>query len=330
MPDFKTKFQEMDPIVKGFIYRRQVTLIAGAPYAGKTSCVYKKLAVPIAVGAEDLLGGANPPRKVLICSERDWEFNSAQMKTLGITELPPNLKIFCYQGIPKKDKSHFDDDPLGYVASIMIDDSFRPDLTILDTSQLFQSRCGSKTINDYTSARKEMAYIKDWAVFHNTGLLANFHAPKQNAKNSYDDPFDKVLGSTAFLAATVAAAIMERCNDSFVRMHLKSHVDKLESPRYFRYGDFEEVESSIALASSLDNEDNARYMTMSQRESQYFKLLSPDPLPYSEVNRIICSDLGIELNNGRNIVSRLVSKGLAEIIAAPESGEKLIKKIQPS
>lgn len=330
MPDHKTKFEQMDPIVNGFIYRRQITLIAGAPYAGKTSCVYKKLAMPLATGSEDLFGGVKPPMKVLICSERDWEFNSAQLKVLGIEALPTNLKVFCYPTIPKHEKHKFDDDPLGYVASSIIDEDFKPDLAILDTSQLFQSRYGSKTINDYTSARKEMAYVKDWAVFHNMGILANFHAPKQNSRNSYDDPFDKVLGSTAFLAATVAASILERINDSFVRMHLKSHVDKLESPRYFRYGDFEEVEDTIALASSVDNGEGLKYMTMSEREAQYFKLLSIDPTPYTETNRIICSELGIEPNNGRNIANRLVSKGLAEIGFSRESGEKLIRKVQPS
>jgi hypothetical protein len=326
MPTHKTKYGKLDPIMKNFIYRRQVTLLAGAPYSGKSTSVLKRIAVPLASGTEDLFGMTQPPLKVLFCSERDWEFNSGQLESLNIPQLPENLHFFCQPDIPREDKIKFDFDPLGYVSSTCITPDFKPDLAVLDTVQLFLSRQGSVSVNDYTTARKQMEYAKAWSMRHNMGTLTNFHAPKQNAKNEYEDPFSKVLGSTAFIAATVGAAIIERCSDGFSRIHFISHISKLETPRYFRYGDFVEVGEDVALASVLDKDKDIKYMTMSEREAQYFKLIPFEPSIFVDINKHICKELEIEVNNGRNLANRLVDKGLVAYESAPESGEKLIRK----
>lgn len=328
MADHKTKFQDMDPIMHKFLYRRQVTLLAGAPYGGKSTSVLKRIAVPLASGMEDLFGMTQPPLKILFCSERDWEFNCAQLISLGIPKIPENLHFFCQPDMPKAtlDIASFDKDPLGYIASTEITREFRPDVVILDTYQVFLARNSAGSVNDYTSARKQMAYAKAWAMHYNMAVLTIFHAPKQNAKTEYEDPFSRVLGSTAYIAATVGASIIERCSDGFARMYFTSHIDKLESPRYFRYGDFAEVDEVTALTSNLKGDKDIKYMTMSEREAQYFKLVPFDPTIFTDINKHICLELDIELNNGRNLANRLASKGMVTYEFATESGERLIRK----
>jgi hypothetical protein len=330
MPDYNTKFERLDAVMRDFLYRQQVTIIAGAPYAGKTSCIFKKVALPLATGSEDLLGGVSSPRRVLICSERDWKFNSEQLLSLSITSLPENLHIFCQPDIPKAYKARFYSNPLLYITEQVISKGFQPDIVILDTYQVFMCPHPSgSSINDYAKARLEMAYIKEWADTHNFAVLASFHSPKQNAKTAYDDPFQRIMGSTAYRGSTIGTAVLERCSDGFCRMYLESHIAKLESPRYFRYGDFAEVEDSVALASTIDGTE-PKYLTLSEREAQYIKLVPQTPEPYAEVNRKVCKELGIELNNGRNIINRLIAKSLVEVNLAAESGDKFVKKVRPS
>jgi hypothetical protein len=325
----KNAFVDMEAIIPNFLYRRQITLLAGAPYAGKSTGGLKTIAIPLATGSKDLFGFDRPPLKVLYCSERDWEFNCAQLRSVGIASLPDNLSFVCVPDILNTaDIAKFEADPLAYIATLKAFTNNPPDVVFLDTATNFQCQTNSKDVNNYSHQRGEMIKFKRWASKHNLAILAEFHSPKQNSKTEYADHFDKILGSTAILAASTAAAVMERCsNGLYVCIHFRSHLTKLESPRYFRYGDYVEVEEQIATSTPQSDRDLDMIKKGSQltaRESDMLLLVPKKPTPYAEFIRSMAITFNIEENNARNIAVNLAKKGFVKLEINPDTDEKVI------
>jgi len=311
---------DLIPVIPKFLYRDELTIIAGGPYAGK-SRFSLKMAVDLAKGNPTCLGQAQP-LNILYCSERNWKFNSAQLKSIGLSDkLPDNMKMFCVPNIPQKEMTVFELNPLKYIAERVFTDDWKPDIVILDTLPYFQGLAAQKDISAYGANRRDLLKIKLWATEHGFAAWALTHSPKQNDKNRYEDPFDKVIGSTAILAATVGAAIIERANDKFVRVHFRSHVADLETPRYFSYADYTEV--------TEDESKKAVPLTTQKLSIREYEVLKEIPLDWTDYKRIkqtVTVTLTLSENHLRNIINALLRKGQIALDTTAEG--KLIRRFE--
>lgn len=308
------KFGRLVPVVDFFLYRNQITICAGGPYAGK-SRLSMFLANALSLGSKTFLGTYDP-MKVLYCSERDWDFNSEQLKTVGITSLNTNLHFFCIPDIPEKKVTSFDFDPLQYIAAQELQD-WSPDLVILDTAPHFQPVKGGmgEPTNSYSFNRKELLKTKRWATKHDTSILVVYHSPKQNEKNKYLDPFDKILGSTAILASSVAASVLERQSDKELLVHFRSHVSVMQSPILLDYNDFSDTKTVVP--------------TLTLVESLVYKEVPEDAMPLAEFVNSVMNRLGKSRTHIYNIVMNLAKKGWIEVRINHTTEEKLVKKLTP-
>lgn len=317
------QFARLEPVVAKFLYLNEVTIMAGGPYAGKSRTALK-WCHDLASGTETFLGHI-PPIPILYCSERGWAFNSEQLLSIGIKSIPDNLKFFCVPDLGEKEGRLFDASPLSYISQTVLKD-FSPKIICLDTLGFFQSPSAQRDTNSYGHQRISLLKIRRWAKTHNAAILVLAHAPKQNEKNKYEDPFDKVLGSVAILASTVAASIIERVNENYVRLHLRSHISKLETPRYFRYDSFQEVSPQEALS----DDTPLAFVVLGARQKQVLDLIPTDFTPYSDLYHSIKAKLNMSSNNLTNIIADLKRKKQIIISVHPHTDEKIIRKIDPS
>ncbi len=313
----KRQFGKLYPLIGTILYRNQVTVAAGGPYAGK-SRFSLHLANCLSTGSPTIFGKMDPIN-VLYCSERDWDFNSEQLKTVGITEIPENFKFFCGPDIPKEQVTEFDCNSLSYIDKTLED--WHPDLAIFDTVPAFQmalNKGGGDQVNSYTFNRQQLLRFKRWATHHHCSVLALFHSPRQNAKTPYPDPFDRILGSTAILASSVAVLILERLDDERFQVHFRSHVSKLDAPtRVFNYSDMSEWE-----VPPVD-------VFLGPFETAVWALVPDTPIPYTQAVKQIAAELEKSENQVRNALISLIRK--FKIAVSDEDPQKrLIKKVHPS
>lgn len=301
----------MDQLIGAFLYRNQVTIGAGGPYAGK-SRLAMHLSINLAQGKPTFLGD-HEPIKILYCSERDWPSHSEQMESLGITELPlnDNLRFFLLTEISKADFPNFLSNPLGYIAKTQFSD-WKPDLVILDTAGHFQSTGRGEVTNSYTFNRKELMDLKRWSQEHHLSVFMLNHSPKQKQDDNYPDPFDRILGSVAILAGTIAGCIIERDKTTNnITLHFQSHVHIMDTPRIFDK-DFKELVKPKT--------------GMGDVQAQVLELVPREWTELCTVRKNICVTLKKKDKNIYNLLADLLQKGWIERRNNPNSDEIEVKR----
>lgn len=313
-----TDFTNLIPVIPNLLYEDELTVIAGGPYAGK-SRLSLKLANDLALGQPHMFG-QNDPINVLYCSERDWAFNSEQLRTIGLTSVSPTLQFFCLPEVPEEEWCIFECRPLEYIKKHL--NGFTPKLIIVDTVPHFQAETKDKNVSSYNFNRRELLMLKRWGATYHAATLALFHSPKQSCEiHKYSDPFDRVLGSTSILASSVAVGIIERSDDDVFQLHLRSHVGMLQSPRSFRYADFKEVTPESIPP---------KPPSVGPAESVVLSLCPTEPTTRSEVVKSIAEQTSRSVNQVRNIMASLEEKGLLVVQIDIVSGIRAVKRRPPS
>ena len=317
----RNKYSRLESVIPKILYLRQVTILGGGPYAGK-SRLSIKLAYDLALGRESVLGPAQPPMRVLYCSERDWEFNSEQIQGIVTDQQPELLDFFCIGDLSPVDAIHFELDPLTYLTKHAIDEAEPPRVVIFDTLSLFQGKAAASDISNYGSQKSDLLKMKRWGNKHNCAMLALTHAPKVNDKNRYNDVFSNIIGSVSILGSTCAATFMERINADYLRIHYRSHVSSMASPRYYSYEDFREVPQEVAEGELVPDT-----VPLSARQSQVLNLVPKSPMPLLDLVRLIEEQLGISDTNVRNVLNVLFQKGQIAIETNQVTDYKEVRRV---
>lgn len=309
------EFQYLDEIFKHFLYREEVTIAAGGAYAGKSRLMLHT-AHALALGQPCFLGKLPAPLTIVYCSERSWKLNCHQMRTVGITTLPDNFIFFCVPDLSPMEAPAFERDPLGFLSNRFAQAGITPDLVIFDTVFHFQAQppTGKDSVNSYSFNKRDLLHMKQWATQHNLAVLGLSHSPKQSEKNAYPDPFDRILGSTAILASTVAVMILERESDDVLKVHLRSHLTKIQDPtRLYNYSDFSPYVPEAELS-------------LGPREIAVLALIPQTPTLYTNMVKIAALQLSISDSQVRNILLALVRKG--ELTMTVDGVERLLQRAQ--
>jgi len=314
----------MDAVIYPILYKKEVTLLAASPYAGK-SRLCLRLAYQLATGEETIFGKF-PPIRVLYCSERRWDFTTTQFATHGYKEIPENLDFFCVPDIPKKDRLLFKLKPLQYVYDKMFTDDIVYDVIILDTMVDFVSAEAKTKTSDYGTVRTSILDVQQWAIEHNITILALHHSPKSNEKTHYKNPIEKAFGSISFVASTAAVLIIEPTDPErreYIEMYQDSHLAKMDAVyRYFATADYREVTKEETAAPR--NKPTA----LTNRDADILELIDFDWASYPDTLQEIHTKLKISPDNIRNYLKRLIDKGQIAIDHAADG--KLIKRFHPN
>ena len=189
------------------------TLLAGSPKAGKSAF------------AEFLACEIAETNAVLYLA---LEYN-APMAQQRFRWFPPtvteNIQL-CFEG----DVPRMGDGGEEFLERVL--KKFKPSLTIIDTLALFKRPAAEKGYEGEVSA---MADIKEIFARHEKSCICIHHTRKRSVNDADDDPFERILGSTA-LAAAPDNLIVLQTQDQKTVLHTKGRLVE-QSVKYF---DFDE------------------------------------------------------------------------------------------
>ena len=324
------KFERLEPVIEGFLYRECLTILAAGPYTGK-SRLAMHLSLALTTGKETIFGKIDPIN-ILYCSERGWKENCETFikSDLKPEELPERLRFFC---LPDSlGKSQGEDNLIygntyQYIETTQLTD-FKADLVIFDTTMRFNhpaARRNGDYANSYTVNLKVLDGVKAWAIKNQVAVLLVYHSPKQNDKTKYNDPFHRILGSQAILGSSTAVCVMEKIEgtEHGVILYLDSHIDKLESPRVFEMDNFAFKEVLL--------EERTKEVALSDLQQKVLKLIPDDR--YIELTTLV-TDLHEAMpevktrNQISNVIRALKKKEYVEFRQF-EPGITSVRRIKP-
>ena len=220
MSDLKAiKIERRDPLhdllPPGF------TLMAGAPKIGKSKL------------AEFIAGDVAQNNYVLYLA---LEYNQMVAQTrFNHLDDSLDIEIFLEGGFPRWDQGGAEK-----LESLL---SFRqPKLVVLDTLARLK-RPGQK--NDYEAETQAMQQMKIVTDKYNCDVLALHHLRKSGVNDNKDDPFERILGSTALAAAVDNLQILLTSGDERV-LHTKGRI-VFPSEKLLKLDDNRFVEQHSAL-----------------------------------------------------------------------------------
>lgn len=232
-------------ITPDLMYRGELSIVAGAPSAGKSRLTLHKF-YGLATGTPGWWGQTDP-LNVLYCSQRDWRFNSVQLRSLGIEKIPDNYKFLCVRDLTASEHNEFRCSPTTYISKHILN-KFEADAIALDVLYDFFPARQHRSFNDYNSMNVELEELSKWVKGTNAAVDGLHHASKTKENAKYTDPMDRILGSQAILAAACSAAVLEKVlkedgsSTQFVSVHYMSHLGFITTPRYFDSSTFKEIE----------------------------------------------------------------------------------------
>jgi hypothetical protein len=311
-------------IVKDVLYPGEIFIVAGAPSVGKTR-FQLHLLNGLATGGEGWWGQQNPMR-VLYCSQRSWVVTSAQMRTVGITELPDNFQVFCPPDLTKFEKSEFNTNPLKYLENHVIDKNDPPRVAVLDTLATYLPHTKDFNFNSYSDFTRACDDVYYWGQQWQIAIPLSHHTAKQKSDSKHETATERILGSQAIMAVAIGSCILEHYtpdDPTYVRAYFMSHLGSPRSPRYFLGDDYSEVTleevSAAASASPIEKDDK-----LGEAEQKILAEVSTSPTDYKDV-WLICNDkFGIAKNQLYATLDRLIKK---RRLIATINGDSRVKQV---
>jgi RecA-family ATPase len=315
-------------IVGGLLYKGEIFVIAGAPSAGKTRNQLHMLN-GLALGQAGWWGQCEPLR-VLYCSQRSWKVNSAQLRTVGIEEIPDNFQFFCVPDLTPLEHRKFSISPLGYIKANVIKPEALPDVICLDTFYNFLSFSANRNYNDYNTIANACTELYHWAQDLGAAVSVLHHASKQKSLDKYENPMDRILGSQALLAITISAGVLEQYvpgDPRFLTLHIMSHLEQLKSPRYLHGDRFIELTLPELLeAQSIEIEQVLTTKPLGPSEQKVLAEVPTEFTNYADISEICSAKFSMLKSQTYNILDKLVSKGYVTCANNTVTGVKQAKK----
>lgn len=300
-----------EEIVRGLLYKGEIFVFAGSPSAGKTRNQLHMFN-GLATGQAGWWGQYDPMR-VLYCSQRSWKVNSAQLRSVGVTELPDNFKMLCVSDLNRQDRSSFNVHPMEFVRKLYCFNGSKPNVIALDTLYNFLPSASSRNYSDYNTMYNACTELYHWAQQEDIGTSILHHASKQRENQKYEDPMERILGSTAILAITTSACVIEKVDPSdpqYVRLHFMSHLEPLVSPMYLNADRFTITSfDEIAMANTNIVEVKAGMKPLGEAEKKVLGEVPFQATDYTDI-LIIC-DEKFEMSKSQvyAILDKLAKKG---------------------
>ncbi len=234
------------------------TLLAGAPKAGKSTFM-EWLAFEVSVDVPVLY----------LALEYSLPMLQARF---GWMSSRPNIRLFCEGQLPKMDDGG--SERLEHLLK-----KLRPKLTVIDTLAKVK-RPGSD--RGYEGETEAMGELKELFAAHDLSCVCIHHTRKASIHDNADDPFDRILGSTAL--AAVPDNLMVLLSDSGKTvLHTKGRL-VASSVKRFQLNEhrFE-----------LDGSVSAEFRGKADRQADILEMLSEGPATQAEM----ADELGIDAGN---------------------------------
>ncbi|MFA5352636.1 MAG: AAA family ATPase [Thermodesulfovibrionales bacterium] len=317
-----------EAVVEGVLYPGEICIIAGAPSVGKSRFQLHML-YGLALGAAGWWGHM-PAIPVLYCSQRSWKVTSAQLRTVGIRELPDTFQCFCPPDLTKAQKQSFNFNPLQYLDDNVIAPKNPPKVIVLDTLITYLPHTRDFNFNNYSDLTKGCDEIYYWAQHWGCAVPIAHHTAKQKTDSKHETATEKILGSQAIMAIAISACILEHYTSddpTYLRIHFMSHLDRLPSPRYFHGDDFREV-AEAELATFVGASDPEK-VKLGATETKVLEEIPFKPIPYSSIAVICGEKLGISRVQVYRILDNLTRKKYVITAVDPEDGSKVVFRERP-
>jgi archaellum biogenesis ATPase FlaH len=215
---------QLQPLVDDLIYRRAITLLAGAPGSGKSNlalCVMNDLASH----AVTWLAKRNKSRTIYYSLEDPLaETRKRQLHHAEL--LKPDTKAIA-----------FSTDAHGFDEMRKAIEQHRADLVIIDSLSVWQSQFNNDE-NDNLAATRLMAALRQLANEMNVAVLLVHHVAKPNANSPLgSQPIWSVFrGAGSFVAQSDIALVLRRENERFILEYAKNRLS-MKSGRLELLGD---------------------------------------------------------------------------------------------
>jgi hypothetical protein len=266
------------------------TLLAGAPKAGKSTFM-EWLAFEVSADAPVLY----------LALEYSLPMLRARFAWMGSQ---PNVRLFFEGQFPKMD--HGGSEQLERLLK-----KLRPPLTVIDTLAKVK-RPGSE--RGYEGEIEAMAELKELFAAHDLSCVCIHHTRKASIHDNADDPFDRILGSTALAAVPDNLMVLLSGGGQTV-LHTKGRL-VASSVKRFRFADnrFE-----------LDESPGAEFKGRADRKAAVLELLKEGPATQAE----IADELGVDKGNLSKICKslaadrRIVRDGVGKPWRLAEDGAEL-------
>jgi hypothetical protein len=315
-------------ISEGTLYKGEIFIVAGAPGVGK-SRFQLKLLHGLATG-EPGWWGHLPPMKVLFCSQRSLKVTGAQMRTVGITELPDNLQVFCPPDLKESDKIIFDLNPLDFMDKHVIDKSDPPKVVVIDTLYTYLPKTKEFNFNNYNDLCRGCDKLYYWAQRGDFAVVLSHHTAKQKSDSKHEVAIERVLGSQGIMAVCIAACIMEHYtpNDpTYVRTYFLTRLSKVTAERYFHGDAYREV--SVEEISSFGQLPTST-TKLGETEKRILDEVPYILTDYLDVWMICNSKQSTDKSNLYRTLDRLISKSLLVGGTNEDTGAKQVARIRAS
>jgi hypothetical protein len=317
-----------EALVEGLLYPGEICIIAGAPSVGKTR-FQLHLLHGLATGQEGWWG-CFPPMPVLYCSQRSWKVTCAQLRTVGINELPDNFHCFCPPDLSKAEKTEFNRSPTDFLTHHVINKDNPPKVVVLDTLITYLPHDRNFNFNNYSDLTKGCDDIYYWAQHWQCSVPILHHTAKQKTDSRHDTATERILGSQAIMAVAISACILEHYTSddpTYVKIHFMSHLARLHSPRFFHGDEFREVTEDEVSVSPREDRPVPK---LGDVETQVFELV-----PFELTSFKAIASLCVEKHKSNEqcvyrALNSLGHKGLIEVDATrKDSKQKLAMRIKP-
>ncbi len=233
------------------------TLLAGAPKAGKSTFM-EWLAFEVSAEAPVLY----------LALEYSLPMLQARFRWMGSQ---PSIRLFCEGQFPKMDDG-------GAEQLERLLKKLRPKLTVIDTLAKVK-RPGSE--RGYEGETDAMAELKQLFAVHDLSCVCIHHTRKASIHDNADDPFDRILGSTA-LAAVPDNLMVLLSDGGQTVLHTKGRL-AASSVKRFRLNEhrFE-----------LDGSAGAELRGKADRQADILEMLSECPATQAEMADELAIDAG--------------------------------------
>lgn len=315
-------------IIEGILYEGEIFIVAGAPGVGK-SRFQLRLLHGLAVGEEGWWGKL-PPMKVLFCSQRSLKVTGAQMRTVGITELPDNFQVFCPPDLDKKAKREFDSNPLSYLDAHVIDKDNPPKVIVIDTLFTYLPKTKEFNFNNYNDLCQGCDSMYFWAQQWGFAVLLSHHTAKQKTDSKHEVATERILGSQGIMAVSIGACIMEHHspNDpTYVHAYFLARLSKIAAERYFHGDQYREVQVEEILTFGKGTELEVK---LGDTEKRILEQVPYTLTDYLDVWAICNAKQAIDKSNLYRTLDRLISKSVLMGGINEDTGVKQVARVRAS
>lgn len=185
-----TEIEEPEPIIKDILYPGLA--LFGAPNKFGKSYTVLKLCCDVASGNQFMGKNILRTGKVLYLDLEGTEARTKKrLSKIGYPEMPENLSIQYKKGVKT-----MDDGFLQQLQSWIKDEP----QTVLIVIDMWKNVKGATRIkeDDYTSVNRMLTPVQTLAIENNLSIMTTLHTRKQVSGYNTDDPFNEIIGSTAY------------------------------------------------------------------------------------------------------------------------------------